>query len=78
MDEPDPPGGSGLVDGTVRWPLLARLGLALAVVTVAVAIAAAVIAAFVVGPTDDGGTAPPARVSSTGSLRPVVVDLALN
>jgi hypothetical protein len=35
-------------DGTVRWPLVAKLGLALAVLTVVGAVAAALIAAFVV------------------------------
>lgn len=53
---PDPgPGGTaeqpdwpeGVEDEAVRWPLLAKVGIAIAVVTVVVCLAAAVYAAFV-------------------------------
>lgn len=37
----------GAEDEAVRWPLLAKVGLAIAVVTVAICLAAAVYAAFV-------------------------------
>jgi uncharacterized membrane protein len=42
-----------LVDGDVRWPLVARIGVALAVLTVVGGLIAAVVAAFVVD-RDDG------------------------
>lgn len=46
-----PDRGSG--DGEVRWPLVARIGVALAVLTVVVGIVAAVVAAFVVDREDE-------------------------
>lgn len=37
----------------MRWPLVAKIGVGLAVLTVVVGLVAALVAAFVVGPRDD-------------------------
>ena len=50
-------------DGTVRWPLVAKIGLALAVLTITAGIVAALVAAFVVDRDDD----------STGKSRAVLM-----
>ena len=51
----DPTAGTGgrtaghtSADGDVRWPLVAKIGLALAVLTVTAGIVAALVAAFVI------------------------------
>lgn len=64
---PDLLGGADPVDPTdptdpddaVRWPLVAKLGAALAIVTLVGIIVAAVLAAFVIGPKDDDQGAGP-------------------
>jgi hypothetical protein len=43
-------------DAGVRWPLVAKIGVVLAVLTVVAALVAAVIAAFVVDRDDDAGS----------------------
>lgn len=48
-----PDGSAHTSDDDVRWPLVAKLGVALAVLTLVGIVVAAVIAAFVVGPRDD-------------------------
>ena len=56
--EPDRSATAAAAVDQVRWPLVARLGLALAVTTVVVAIVAALVAAFVVDRDDEQGVAP--------------------
>lgn len=48
-----PDESAGAADEAVRWPLVAKVGVVLAVLTVVGIVVAAVVAAFVVGPKDD-------------------------